>query len=97
MRKEMPVIPVNKMVDPKRIIGKKWRAEEEEERHKGSLTKKKHDSDITLLHRYVHFYIGMYVTATTVANPTIVSHNASAVKISAQQMAAQLHNHCRGN
>jgi hypothetical protein len=28
------------VVDPKRIIGKKWRAEEEE-RHKGSLTKKK--------------------------------------------------------
>jgi hypothetical protein len=37
MCKEMPVIPVNKVVDPKRIIGKKWRAEEEE-RHKGSLT-----------------------------------------------------------
>jgi hypothetical protein len=41
MCKEMPVIPVNKVVDPKRIIGKKWRAEEEE-RHKGSLTKKNH-------------------------------------------------------
>jgi hypothetical protein len=38
MCKEMPVIPVNEVVDPKRIIGKKWRAEEEEERHKGSLT-----------------------------------------------------------
>jgi hypothetical protein len=25
---EMPVIPVNMVVDPKRIIGKKWRAEE---------------------------------------------------------------------
>jgi hypothetical protein len=37
MCKEMPVILVNKVVDPKRIIGKKWRAEEEE-RHKGSLT-----------------------------------------------------------
>jgi hypothetical protein len=36
----MPVIPVNKVVDPKRIIGKKWRAKEEE-RHKGSLTQKK--------------------------------------------------------
>jgi hypothetical protein len=35
----MTVIPVNKMVDQKRIIGKKWKAEEEE-RHKGSLTKK---------------------------------------------------------
>jgi hypothetical protein len=33
----MPVIPVNRVVDPKRIIGKKWRAEEEEkeERHMG--------------------------------------------------------------
>jgi hypothetical protein len=40
MCKEMPVIPVNKVVDPKRIIGKKWRAEEEE-RHKGSLTPQK--------------------------------------------------------
>jgi hypothetical protein len=39
MCKEMPVIPVNKVVDPKRIIRKKWRAEEEG-RHKGSLTQK---------------------------------------------------------
>jgi hypothetical protein len=30
-------------VDPKRIIGEKWRAEEEE-RHKGSLTQKKLNS-----------------------------------------------------
>jgi hypothetical protein len=36
MCKEMPVIPVNKVVDPKRIIGKKWRSKEEE-RHKGLL------------------------------------------------------------
>jgi hypothetical protein len=35
----MPVIPVNREVDTKRVIGKKWRAEEEEQ-HKGSLTKK---------------------------------------------------------
>jgi hypothetical protein len=28
MYKELPVIPVNKVVDPKRIIRKKWRAEE---------------------------------------------------------------------
>jgi hypothetical protein len=34
MCKEMPVIPVNKVVDPKI-----WRAKEEE-RHKGSLTQK---------------------------------------------------------
>jgi hypothetical protein len=39
MCKELPVILVNKVVDRKRIIGKKWRAEEEE-RHKGSLTQK---------------------------------------------------------
>jgi hypothetical protein len=37
MCKELPVILVNKVVDPKRIIRKKWRAEEEE-RHKGLLT-----------------------------------------------------------
>jgi hypothetical protein len=41
MCKELPVILVNKVVDPKRIIGKKWRAEEEE-RHKGSLTPTPH-------------------------------------------------------
>jgi hypothetical protein len=44
MCKEMLVIQVNKVnkvVDPKRIIGKNGRAEEEE-RHKGSLTQKKH-------------------------------------------------------
>jgi hypothetical protein len=33
----MPVIPFNKGGGPKRIMRKKWRAEEEE-RHKGSLT-----------------------------------------------------------
>jgi hypothetical protein len=38
MCKEMPVIPVNRVVDLKRTVGKKWRAEEEE-RHKGLLTK----------------------------------------------------------
>jgi hypothetical protein len=36
MCKEMPVIPVNKVVEPKRIIGK--RRAEEVERHKGSVT-----------------------------------------------------------
>jgi hypothetical protein len=40
MCKELLVLLVNKVVDPKSIIGKKWRAEEEE-RHKGSLTQKK--------------------------------------------------------
>jgi hypothetical protein len=30
MCKELPVIPVYKVVDPKRIVGQKWRAEEEE-------------------------------------------------------------------
>jgi hypothetical protein len=43
MCKELPVILVNKVADPKRIIGKKWRAEEEE-RHKGLLTKKNRSS-----------------------------------------------------
>jgi hypothetical protein len=33
---EMLVIPVDKVVDPKRIIGKTWRADEEE-RHMGLL------------------------------------------------------------
>jgi hypothetical protein len=35
----LPVILVYNVVDPKRIIGKKWRAVEEE-RHKGLLTPK---------------------------------------------------------
>jgi hypothetical protein len=35
MCKEMPVIPVSRVMDPKGIIGKKWRAKEEV-RHKGS-------------------------------------------------------------
>jgi hypothetical protein len=35
MCKEMPVIPVNRVVDKKRMIGKR---RVEEERHKGSLT-----------------------------------------------------------
>jgi hypothetical protein len=39
MCKELPVILVNKVVDPKRIIRQKWRAKEE--RHKGLLTHKK--------------------------------------------------------
>jgi hypothetical protein len=37
MFKEMPVIPDNRLVDPKRIIGIKRRSKEEE-RHKGSLS-----------------------------------------------------------
>jgi hypothetical protein len=53
--KEMPVIPVNKVVDPKRIIEKKWRAKEEE-RHKGSLTKKSSIVDETwqMWHSILH-------------------------------------------
>jgi hypothetical protein len=37
MCKEMPVILVNRVEDPKRIIRKKWRAKEDE-RNKGFLT-----------------------------------------------------------
>jgi hypothetical protein len=36
---EMPVIPVDRVVDKKRMIRKRWRAKEKE-RHKGSLTEK---------------------------------------------------------
>jgi hypothetical protein len=43
MCKEMPVIPVHRVGEPKRIIGTKWRAEGEE-RHKGLLTQKNHSS-----------------------------------------------------
>jgi hypothetical protein len=42
MCKELPVILVNKVVDPKKNNRKKWRAEEEE-RHKGSLTPQKNN------------------------------------------------------
>jgi hypothetical protein len=37
----LQVIPVNKVVDPKRIIGKIGGGGEEEERHKGSLAPQK--------------------------------------------------------
>jgi hypothetical protein len=37
MCKEMPVIPVSRVVDPKKNNWKKWR-DEEEERQKGSLS-----------------------------------------------------------
>jgi hypothetical protein len=40
MCKEMPVIPVNRVADKKRIIRKNWRVKEEE-RHKWSLTPQK--------------------------------------------------------
>jgi hypothetical protein len=39
MCKEMPIILVDRVVDKKRIIGKKWTAEEEE-RHNGLPTQK---------------------------------------------------------
>jgi hypothetical protein len=45
MCKEMSVILVSKVVDKKRMISKKWRAEEEE-RHKNLLTKKQQLSNI---------------------------------------------------
>jgi hypothetical protein len=40
MCKELPVITINRVVDPKKNNRKKWRTEEEE-RDKGSLTPKK--------------------------------------------------------
>jgi hypothetical protein len=49
MCKEMPVIPVNKVLDPKRIIGKKWRAEEEE-RHMGLLTPPQNEKKLFTKH-----------------------------------------------
>jgi hypothetical protein len=42
MCKDMPVILFNRVVGPKRKMGKKWRAEEEE-RHEGSVTPPKQD------------------------------------------------------
>jgi hypothetical protein len=53
MCKEMLVIPVNKVVDLKRIIGKKWRAEEAE-RHKGSLTPKRPNLQRNLHVQIIH-------------------------------------------
>jgi hypothetical protein len=56
MCKEMPVILVNRVEDPKRIIRKKWRAKEDE-RNKGFLTPppKKKTISCFLIHicRYV--------------------------------------------
>jgi hypothetical protein len=59
----MPVIPVNRVVDPKRIIGKKWRAEEEE-RHKGSLTQKKLCCDTVRHENYVSSMAAFFVTGS---------------------------------
>jgi hypothetical protein len=47
MCKEIPVIPANRVVDKKRIhYPKKWRAEEEVERHKRALS---HSCDVIIL------------------------------------------------
>jgi hypothetical protein len=51
----MPVIPVNKMGDTKRIFGKKWRAKEEE-RQKGSPTDKKTCQAGAAWHRFGRFF-----------------------------------------
>jgi hypothetical protein len=50
MCKEMPVIPFNRVVDPKKNNRKKWRAKEEL-RHKGSLTQKKNSVPASLFHQ----------------------------------------------
>jgi hypothetical protein len=52
MCKDMLVIPVNRVVDPKRKIRKKWRTEEEE-RHKGSLTSPPHKKKQKKKKKYV--------------------------------------------
>jgi hypothetical protein len=46
MRKKMPVIPVKRVVDPKRIIRKKLRAEEEEKRSLPSPPPKKNQNQL---------------------------------------------------
>jgi hypothetical protein len=45
MCKEMPVIPVNEVVDKKSMIGKRW--PKQEESHKGSQTQKKNLVSVT--------------------------------------------------
>jgi hypothetical protein len=59
MCKELPVILVNKVVDPKRIIGKKWRAEEEE-RHKGLLTPTKKSIFVFKTRQATHSVVNFY-------------------------------------
>jgi hypothetical protein len=51
MCKEMPVIPVSRVVDPKKNNRKKWRAEEEE-RHKVLLTHKKCNESVFFIHEF---------------------------------------------
>jgi hypothetical protein len=95
MCKEMPVIPVNKVVDPKRIIGKKWRAKEEE-RHKGSLTQKKNSTSLAyykagivvvnlkvvgLGHGVPYMYSQLFLTIVPGSNPTVASYNAGSIKL----------------
>jgi hypothetical protein len=62
MCKKLLVILVNKVGDPKRIIGKKWRAKEEE-RHKGSLTQKKKKNDTICMRSNVVKMNHLLVTA----------------------------------
>jgi hypothetical protein len=52
--KELPVILVNKVVDPKKNNRKKWRVEEEE-RHKGSLTAKKFGQKLWIKPKFLNF------------------------------------------
>jgi hypothetical protein len=75
MCKEILVILVNKVVDPKRIIGKKWSAVEEE-RHKGSLTQKRVTLQLLIVLGIsklyylsevfaMHLYLGTYICYST--------------------------------
>jgi hypothetical protein len=72
MCKELPVILVNKVVDPKRIIGKKWRAKEEE-RHKGSLTQKSILRPIGLFYGHLVFLCTVFAYCVTKNLATLTS------------------------
>jgi hypothetical protein len=66
----MPVILVIKLVDPKRIIGKKWRAVRRRKRHKRSLTKKDKNIYFLAQNTLAYYYNGSVVIVNSGANPT---------------------------
>jgi hypothetical protein len=69
MCKEMPVLPFNRVLDPK-CNRKNWRAEEEE-RHKGSLTPQKMQIEL-IIHNSIALISLKNLTPWRDSNPGLV-------------------------
>jgi hypothetical protein len=72
MCKEMPVNLVNRVVDPKRIIGKKWRAGEEE-RHKEINEKPKEPFCVKKFWRSEAVFKHLFVGGSRVQSSTVAT------------------------